>query len=203
MAGRAALVPAGADPGYAAALAAKAGATLVVVYGDALPGGGIGLDEGVTVPVVTVPGRAGRDALDSFRSGRQPLVSVGRARGEASNVDGAGGALLVPRARVRRLRQARSGRARREPAHGRSRQSGRRHCALLQPERLERCGGCRRGCGRAARPVEARPRRLRSQGTARGVRAAAASENRSRPRARDCSTSERRKPARWPHCRRR
>ena len=88
MAGRAALVPAGADPGYAAALAAKAGATLVVVYGDALPGGGIGLDEGVTVPVVTVPDRAGRDALDSFRSGRQPLVSVGRARGEASDVMG-------------------------------------------------------------------------------------------------------------------
>ena len=66
----------------------KAGAALVVVYGDALPGGGIGLDEGVTVPVVTVPGLAGRDALDSFRSGRQPLVSVGRARGEASKVVG-------------------------------------------------------------------------------------------------------------------
>jgi subtilisin family serine protease len=88
VAGRAALVPAGADPGYAAGLAAKAGATLVVVYGDALPGGGIGLDEGVTVPVVTIPGRAGLDALESFRSGRQPLVSVGRARGEASNVEG-------------------------------------------------------------------------------------------------------------------
>ena len=88
VAGRAALVPAGADPGYAAALAAKAGAALVVVYGDALPGGGIGLDEGVTVPVVTVPGSAGRDALDSFRSGRQPLVSVGRARGEVSKVVG-------------------------------------------------------------------------------------------------------------------
>jgi Subtilase family len=88
VAGRAALVPAGADPGYAAALAAKAGAALVVVYGDALPGGGIGLDEGVTVPVVTIPGRAGSDALDSFRSGKQPLVSAGRARGEASKVEG-------------------------------------------------------------------------------------------------------------------
>lgn len=88
VAGRAALVPAGADPGYAAAQAVKAGAALVVVYGDALPGGGIGLDEGVTVPVVTVPGSAGQAALDSFRSGRQPLVSVGLARGEASKAEG-------------------------------------------------------------------------------------------------------------------
>ena len=88
VAGRAALVPAGADPGYAATQAVKAGAALVVVYGDELPGGGIGLDEGVTVPVVTVPGSAGRAALDSIRSGRQPLVSVGLARGEASQVEG-------------------------------------------------------------------------------------------------------------------
>ena len=88
VAGRAALVPAGADPGYAAAQAVKAGATLVVVYGDELPGGGIGLDEGVTVPVVTVPGSAGRAALESIRSGRQPLVSVGLARGEVSQVEG-------------------------------------------------------------------------------------------------------------------
>jgi subtilisin family serine protease len=88
VAGRAALVPAGADPGYAASLAAKAGAALVVVYGDALPGGGIGLHEGVTVPVVTIPGWAGIDALDSFRSGKQPLVSAGRARGEVSKVEG-------------------------------------------------------------------------------------------------------------------
>jgi subtilisin family serine protease len=88
VAGRAALVPAGADPGYAAAQAVKAGAALVVVYGDALPGGGIGLDEGVTVPVVTVPASAGRAAVDSFHSGRQPLVSVGLARGEASQAEG-------------------------------------------------------------------------------------------------------------------
>jgi subtilisin family serine protease len=88
VAGRAALVPAGSDPSYAAAQAVKAGALLVVVYGDELPGGGIGLDEGVTVPVVTVPGSAGQAALDSFRSGRQPLVSIGLARGEASKVEG-------------------------------------------------------------------------------------------------------------------
>ncbi|MEP6910987.1 MAG: S8 family serine peptidase [Actinomycetota bacterium] len=87
VAGRAALVPAGADPSYAAAQAVKAGAALVVVYGDTLPAGGIGLDEGVTVPVVTVPGWAGRAVLDAVRAGRQPLVSIGMAKNETSAVD--------------------------------------------------------------------------------------------------------------------
>ena len=88
VAGRAALVPAGADPSYAAAQAVKAGAALVVVYGDTLPGGGIGLDEGVTVPVVTVPGWAGRAVQDAVRAGRQPLVSIGMPRGEVSRDEG-------------------------------------------------------------------------------------------------------------------
>jgi len=88
VAGRAALVPAGSDPSYAAQQAVKAGAALAVVYGDELPGGGIGLDEGVTVPVVTIPGWAGQAALDSVRSGRQPFVSIGMARGEASSAVG-------------------------------------------------------------------------------------------------------------------
>ena len=88
VAGRAAFVPAGADPAYAAAQAVKAGARLVVVYGDELPGGGFGLDEDVTVPVVTVPGWAGRSVLDAFRSGGHPLISIGMARGEASRVEG-------------------------------------------------------------------------------------------------------------------
>jgi subtilisin family serine protease len=60
VAGRAALVPAGNDPGYAAAQAAKAGASSVVLYGDALPGGGIGLDDGVTSVVVSRGGAAPR-----------------------------------------------------------------------------------------------------------------------------------------------
>lgn len=88
VAGRAAFVPAGADPAYAAAQAVKAGARLVVVYGDALPGGGIGIDEEVTVPVVTVPGWVGRSVLDAFRSGKQPLISIGMVRGETSRVEG-------------------------------------------------------------------------------------------------------------------
>ena len=45
VAGRAALVPGGADPQLAAEYAARAGATAVVVYGTQLPAGGLGLDE--------------------------------------------------------------------------------------------------------------------------------------------------------------
>jgi minor extracellular serine protease Vpr len=80
VAGRAALVPAGADPGYAAAQAVKAGASAVVLYGDTLPGGGIGLADGVTVPVVSVPAWAGRAALKALRSGSRPLASIGTAQ---------------------------------------------------------------------------------------------------------------------------
>ena len=88
VAGRAALVPAGSDPAYAAAQAVKAGASAVVLYGDTLPGGGIGLDEGVTVPVVSVPGWAGRAVLKALGSGRKSLVSMGKARRAGSRDEG-------------------------------------------------------------------------------------------------------------------
>lgn len=88
VAGRAALVPAGSDPGYAAAQAVKAGAAAVILYGDMLPGGGIGLDEGVTVPVVSVPGWAGRAMVTALLSGRRPLVSIGPLRTETIGVEG-------------------------------------------------------------------------------------------------------------------
>jgi subtilisin family serine protease len=88
VAGRAALVPAGNDPGYAAAQAVKAGASLVVLYGDSLPGGGIGLDDGVTVPVVGVPEAVGKRLVEDLGNGRTALVSVGRASSEASPTSG-------------------------------------------------------------------------------------------------------------------
>jgi len=87
VAGRAALVPAGSDPGYAAAQAVKAGAAAVILYGDMLPGGGIGLDDDVTVPVVSVPGWAGRAMVEAVLSGRRALASIERARAE-SRVEG-------------------------------------------------------------------------------------------------------------------
>jgi minor extracellular serine protease Vpr len=88
VAGRAALVPAGADPAYAAALAVKAGAAAVILYGDMLPGGGIGLDDGVTVPVVSVPGWAGRAVLKALVSGRRPSASIGTVNAERTRIDG-------------------------------------------------------------------------------------------------------------------
>ena len=88
VAGRAALVPAGSDPAYAAAQAVKAGADVVVLYGDTLPGGGIGLDEGVTVPVVSVPEFAGQAVLKALRTGRQTVVSIGAAKVEPNRAGG-------------------------------------------------------------------------------------------------------------------
>jgi minor extracellular serine protease Vpr len=78
VAGRAALVHAGDDPQLAIEYAASAGAAAVVLYGNAqLPAGGLGLDENVTVPVVSVPERAGRLALDALARHRRPAVSIG------------------------------------------------------------------------------------------------------------------------------
>jgi subtilisin family serine protease len=88
VAGRAALVPAGADPGLAAAQAVRAGAAAVVLYGPTLPGGGIGLDEAVGVPVVSVPGRAAHKLLAARRRGRRATISVGTSRTESNGASG-------------------------------------------------------------------------------------------------------------------
>jgi minor extracellular serine protease Vpr len=80
VAGRAALVPAGADPGYAAAQAVRAGAAAVILYGPTLPAGGIGLDEAVSVPVVSVPAWAAQEVLPAVAAGRRTLVSIGVSR---------------------------------------------------------------------------------------------------------------------------
>jgi subtilisin family serine protease len=77
---RAALVAAGADPSLAAARAARAGASAAVLYGPELPAGGIGLDESVDVPVVSIPAAAARKAKAARRAGREVTVSIGPAR---------------------------------------------------------------------------------------------------------------------------
>lgn len=88
VAGRAALVPAGPDPGYAASQAAKAGARAVVLFGDTLPAGGIGLEETVAVPVVSVPEAAGRRLLEELESGRHTLASISTAASQRVNDSG-------------------------------------------------------------------------------------------------------------------
>jgi hypothetical protein len=80
VAGRAALVRAGDDPVTAVENAARAGAAAVVLYGTAIPAGGLGLDESVPVPVVAVPGDVARTALDALAAGRHPALSLGASR---------------------------------------------------------------------------------------------------------------------------
>jgi len=80
VAGRAALVRAGDDPVTAVENAARAGAAAVVLYGTAIPAGGLGLDESVPVPVVAVPDDVARTALQALAAGRHPALSLGRTR---------------------------------------------------------------------------------------------------------------------------
>jgi subtilisin family serine protease len=80
VAGRAALVAAGDDPQLAVEYAARAGAAAVVLHGLALPAGGLGLDESVGVPVVSVPPGVGREALAAIRRDEHPSISFGVPR---------------------------------------------------------------------------------------------------------------------------
>src|SRR5207247_9495285 len=77
VAGRAALVRAGDDPVTAVENAARAGAAAVVLYGTAIPAGGLGLDESVAVPVVAVPDDVASTALSALARGEHPALSLG------------------------------------------------------------------------------------------------------------------------------
>jgi len=88
VAGRAALLPAGADPGVSVANAAQAGAVAVLFYGADLPAGGIGLDESAPIPALSVPADIAHTLLNTIRAGVQTTVSLGAARGETNVGDG-------------------------------------------------------------------------------------------------------------------
>src|SRR3954447_3791290 len=77
VANRAALVDGGSDPQLAIEYAAHAGASAVVVYGTQLPAGGLGVDEAVDIPVVSVPPGVAQAALASLRAHEHPAVSIG------------------------------------------------------------------------------------------------------------------------------
>ncbi len=77
VAGRAALIHGGPDPQLAIEQAARAGAAAVVVFGTQLPAGGLGLDESVDVPVVSIPRRVAQVALAAVRAREHPAVSIG------------------------------------------------------------------------------------------------------------------------------
>jgi subtilisin family serine protease len=82
VAGRAALVPMGASPAPAAERAAVAGAAAVLLYGGrtALPAGGLGLQESVPVPVVSVSATVAQAVLAHLAAGAPVTLSLGSAR---------------------------------------------------------------------------------------------------------------------------
>jgi hypothetical protein len=63
VAGRAAVVPAGNDPAAVARWAADAGAAAVLLHGRSVAAGGIGLDERIDVPVLSIPETAAQTLL--------------------------------------------------------------------------------------------------------------------------------------------
>jgi minor extracellular serine protease Vpr len=81
VAGRAALVPVGASPAPAAERAAEAGASAVLLYGgrSALPAGGLGLQESVPVPVISLPADVAHALLARLKAGESVAVSLGSA----------------------------------------------------------------------------------------------------------------------------
>jgi Subtilase family/Peptidase inhibitor I9 len=89
VAGRAALIHGSSDPQLAIEYAARAGATAVVVYGTQLPSGGLGLDEAVNAPVVSIPLRVAQVALSAIHAGEHPTISIGVPRVVRNGNDGA------------------------------------------------------------------------------------------------------------------
>src|SRR4029077_3584655 len=88
VAGRAALVHAGSDPGAAAFGAPLPGARAVPVRGGNLPAGSLGLSSDVGVPVVAIPAPAARAILTGLHHGGNVGVALGRARTEPNPLAG-------------------------------------------------------------------------------------------------------------------
>ncbi len=76
VAGKAAILGAATDVHSAA----EAGAAAVVVYGSSIPAGGLGLDDAIRVPVVSVPGPPALAALAAAHAGADVQVSIGAVR---------------------------------------------------------------------------------------------------------------------------
>src|SRR4051794_12384505 len=88
VAGHAVLVPAAENPEAVARNAASAGAGAVILYGDALPAGGVGLDVTSAVPVVSVDARTGKRLAALLRHRRRLVAVIGAARAVANPQEG-------------------------------------------------------------------------------------------------------------------
>jgi hypothetical protein len=77
VAGTAALVPGGGEPGRVVEAAVQAGAAAVLVYGSTVPPGGLGLDDGSGVPVVAISDDEARATIAALGQGANVGVSFG------------------------------------------------------------------------------------------------------------------------------
>jgi subtilisin family serine protease len=87
VAGRAAVLPTGADPNGSLVNAARAGAVAVLFYGADLPAGGISLDENGPIPAVSISDDVAARMLARLGNGIQGTVSLGSIR-TTSNAGG-------------------------------------------------------------------------------------------------------------------
>ena len=97
VAGRAVVVPVGADPQSAAVAASRAGAAAVVLYGASLPPGALRVAEDETAPVVVVPTAAAVELLAAQRAGLDVGIAIGaqhtnsnRERGQVASFSSLG-----------------------------------------------------------------------------------------------------------------
>jgi minor extracellular serine protease Vpr len=88
VAGRAVVVPVGADPQAAAIAASRAGAAAVIFYGSPLPPGSLRVAEDETAPVVVVPTAAAVELLAARRAGIDVGVAVGARHGDSNGAVG-------------------------------------------------------------------------------------------------------------------
>lgn len=88
VAGRAALLHAGADPNGSIANAARAGAVAVLFYGADLPAGGVSLDETGPIPAVSIPDDVAGTLLERVRNGIGATVSLGSVRSTTNGAEG-------------------------------------------------------------------------------------------------------------------
>ena len=78
VAGKAAVIPLGADPQASASAAAAAGARAVLLYGDAVPPGALRIAETLDLPVAWIPAPAAEALLAARRAGLDVGIAIGR-----------------------------------------------------------------------------------------------------------------------------
>jgi len=84
VAGKAVVLPAGADPEATVISASRAGASAVLLYGASLPAGSLRLSEDATAPAVVIPSADAVELLAAQRAGLDVGISVGAVHAVAN-----------------------------------------------------------------------------------------------------------------------